>query len=75
MLYNLVTDTDIQNLLNNAEPAIILGAHINNLPYMPVVPSIAAYSLLRTSWRHFMREYTEAVTIASESGANFVFID
>lgn len=75
MLYNLVTDKDIQQLLDKAEPAIMFGAHLHNLPYMPVVPSVTAYSLLRTSWRHFLKEYRKAVTTASRSGANFVFID
>lgn len=71
----MLTKEEIDRLISVSEPEIRFTAHINNLPYIPLIPSLRAYALLDYGWPHFAQEYKQAVVVAIHSGQNFAYID
>lgn len=71
----MLTKDEIERLLKVYENEIRFTAHINNLPYIPLLPSLRAYALIDYQWSAFVHEYKQAVIIAVRSGQNFAYID
>jgi hypothetical protein len=71
----LLDYNEVTYALSIMEPAIRDSAHKHNLPYMPLMPSLRAYALIKAHWPSFVHEYRCAVIRAARSGQGYAYID
>jgi hypothetical protein len=70
-----LTHSEVENHCRTLESEIRLAAHLHNLPYVPLIPSVRAYALSEVDWPAFLSEYRRAIITAAHSGLNFAYID
>ena len=75
MRQEFLTQSDIEAVCEEMEPAILMSARLHDLPYIPLIPSLRAYALLEMSWPSFVAEYKKAVVTSMRSGCNFAYMD
>ena len=75
MQTTFITPETIEEVCNEMAPAIERSAHLHNLPYLPIAPSLKAYALLEMNWESFVAAYRRANVTATRSGCNFTYID
>lgn len=71
----ILTKDEVHRFCSILEPEIRESAHKRGLPYIPLIPSLRAYTLIRADWDTFEKVYHRSVIVAAHSGQNFAYID